>query len=408
MTTYESLGLRPIINAAGTMTRLGGSRMPGEVLAVMAETARSFVPMEMLLAATSRRIADATGAEAGLVTCGAAAALTLGTAACIAGLDTCIMDRLPDTSGLERRQVVVARSHCTGYERAVQAAGAELIVIDTDRNDTRGYEHALTSRTAAILYSAGMPGPNLDRVCGIAHERAIPVVVDAAAELPPRENLRLFVSDGADLVAFSGGKGLRGPQNSGILAGRRELIASAAMQNLDMDVDRELWRPPSDFIDESDFETLPRQGVGRGLKVSKETVIGLMTALNRFLTLDHDEERRRLAAATDRIAAALVELPCCAIDEGSASWIVKVELSRETRPPVHLITLTWSDPGHGQSTGTERARQLIDRLREGNPSVHVDEHRWRRGQVAINPLCILDEEIRPLCRSLASVLAAGA
>jgi D-glucosaminate-6-phosphate ammonia-lyase len=199
MGIYERLGVRRWINAAGYMTRLGGSLMPVEVLD-------------------------------GLVTSGAAAALTLAAAACITGLDAAKMDRLPDTEGMAN-EIVMHRSHRYSYDHAIRAAGARIKDIGFDdraaRAGVRGleaweFEAAVTPRTAAIAFTA-MPNNlgDLERVAGVAGRYHLPVMVDAAAWLPPVENLRRFIDAGATLVAFSGGKALRGPQGTGFLCGER-------------------------------------------------------------------------------------------------------------------------------------------------------------------------------------------
>src|SRR5215217_7463847 len=192
MGVYEELGVRTVINASGTLTRLGGSRMAPEVLAAMTEAAASFVHIDELQANAGRVIAEATGAEAGYVVAGAAAGLTLGTVACIAGLDVGKMDRLPDTTGM-RNEVVVQRGHRNAYDHAIRAAGVRFVEVGYLGYPGAGGTHswqlaaAINERTAAvacpILDTLGtVPLPE---VCQIAHERGIPVIVDAA-ELPPR------------------------------------------------------------------------------------------------------------------------------------------------------------------------------------------------------------------------------
>ena len=216
---YDDLGVCTVINAAGTLTRLGGSRMPPEVHAAMAAASQSFVRIEDLQVAGGRVIAAATGAEDGYVTAGAAAGLLLGTAACVAGTDPAAMDRLPDTRGL-KNEVVVQRVHRNSYDHAVRTVGVRLVEVGglghpTPR-PTEPWElaAAITRRTACVLWPV-MAAPDalpLATVTQIAHDHDVPVLVDAAAALPPPENLRRFIAEGADLVTFSGGKALRGPQ----------------------------------------------------------------------------------------------------------------------------------------------------------------------------------------------------
>src|SRR5919112_1249090 len=240
---YDELGLRTVINASGTLTRLGGSRMSPEVLAAMADAAASFVPIDALQARAGEVIADITGAEAGYVVSGAAAGLSLGVAACVAGMDVAAMDRLPDTSGL-KDEVVVQRGHRNAYDHAIRAVGVRMVEVGYLGYPGAGGSHpwqiaaAITERTAAVACPIlDTPGTvPLPVVCQIAQERGVPVIVDAAAELPPRANLRRFLAEGADLVVFSGGKAIGGPQASGILAGRAGRNAPVAPQPQDLDM----------------------------------------------------------------------------------------------------------------------------------------------------------------------------
>src|SRR5262249_54515279 len=291
MGVYHELGLRPIINVSGAVTRLGGAPMPAAVLEAFVAAAGDWIPLDELQAAASRVIAEVTGAEAGLVTSGAAAALTLGAAAILTGQDLGRMDRLPDCSGFPH-EFVVAREQRNGYDHAVRVAGARFVEVGfhelaagsgVRRAEAWEYEVALGPRTAGVFYVHGPDAhPPLVEVAARAHARSLPVLVDAAGELPPRSNLRAILEAGADLVAFSGGKAIRGPQATGILCGRRDLIAAAALQMLDSDDHYELWDPPEAFIDRHRLGGLPRQGIGRAMKVSKEQIVALVTALRLF------------------------------------------------------------------------------------------------------------------------------
>ena len=288
MSVYQELGVTPVINAAATLTRLGGSRMAPDVLAAMSEAAESFVQIDQLQAKAGEVIAGITGAEAGYVTTGAAAALTLGTAACLAGMDVSKMDRLPDTTGM-KNEVVVQKGHRNAYDHAVRAAGFTFVEVGTlgypGAGGTFGWqiEDAITDKTVAVFCPIlDTPGTlSLKEVAQIAHAKGVPVIVDAAAELPPRSNLQKFIADGADLVAFSGGKAIGGPQSSGVLAGRADLIDSVALQQQDMDVRAETWSKRH-FIDEGRVRGVPTQGFGRALKVGREEIVGLLTALKTF------------------------------------------------------------------------------------------------------------------------------
>jgi D-glucosaminate-6-phosphate ammonia-lyase len=245
---YQSLGVRPRINAAGALTRLGGAVMAPEVVAAMTAAARASVDIGELQDAASERIAQATGAEAGLVTTGAATALTLAAAAAIVRWDVAKMAALPH-AGSFPHDILIPRTHRTGYAHALAASGARLVDIGhNDRGTGAGVrgleaweiETALSPSVVAVAFSANATSiVDLPTVAAVCRANGIPLIVDAAAQLPPKENLKRFIAMGADLVAFSGGKALGGPQASGILAGRRDLVASALLQQLDMDVSPE-------------------------------------------------------------------------------------------------------------------------------------------------------------------------
>ena len=243
MHVYEKLGVRRVINGRSFSTKIGGCALPAEVLDAMRAAGEYCVRMDQLQDAASKAIAGVTGAEAGIVTSGAAAALTLGAAACLARLDVNRMNRLPDTSGFPN-EFIVHRAHRNDYDHAVRAAGATFHEVGFDYC-TFPYEveAAITTCTAGMYYQAGagqgvVP---LQQYAEIAHTHGLPVLVDAAAELPPPGHLKAFIQAGADLVAFSGGKHIQGPQCTGILCGRGDLILSAALQHQDMDVFPETW-----------------------------------------------------------------------------------------------------------------------------------------------------------------------
>lgn len=276
MGIYEQLGLKPIINASGAVTRLGGAPMNEAVLDAFRAAAAQSVPLEQLQGAACKIIAEATATEAGLVTAGAAAALTLGAAAILARYDLGRMERLPQCDDFPN-EFVVAREHRNGYDHAVRASGARLVDVGFQeitagagvrRAEGWEYEAAFGPRTAGVLYVLTPDSqPALADVLLRAHAHHLPVLVDAAAQLPPRANLRAIAASGADLVAFSGGKAIRGPQSTGILCGRRELVGSAALQMLDMDDHFELWQPPPELIDRDKLPGMPRHNIGRGMKV---------------------------------------------------------------------------------------------------------------------------------------------
>jgi D-glucosaminate-6-phosphate ammonia-lyase len=384
MTSYKQLGLEPIINACGTVTRLGGAPMPSKVLEAFHEAAQEWVPLEQLQAAASRKIAETTGAEAGLVTAGSAAALTLGTAAILAGQNLGRMEKLPQTDGFPN-EIIIAREQRSGYDHAIRAAGARLVEVGFNeitsnagvrRAELWEFEAAITSQTAGIAYVLG-PGacPALSDVVEMAHRHGLPVIVDAAGELPPRENLKRIPATGADLVAFSGGKAIRGPQSTGILCGRRDLISSAALQMLDMDDHLELWDPPVEFIDRSQLAGIPRHGIGRALKVSKEEIIALLTALDLFSTGAYDDDPPRLHACLESIQSGLqnVHAECQIVEPNTQDRWALLEIVVDQR------TL-------GRS-----AFDVCKALRDGSPPVYVGHGKLNDGILVVNPLCLNEE-----------------
>ena len=295
MTIYARFGVPIVINGCGTVTRLGGGMMDPDVLAAMTEAASASVDMLALQAGASRVIARATGAAAGIVTCGASAALLVGAAACLSGLDPARMNALPEVAD-GRCEFIVVRSQRNMYDRALRVAGGRIVEVGiADRYSGAGVrdatawevEAAIGPHTAAICWLAQPSSlPPLPEVARVAREHGLPVLVDAAAQLPPRANLRRFLDEGADLVAFSGGKAIGGPQASGILCGRADLVSAALVQMLDLDVLPELWGAPAEFAALAQMRGLPQHGVGRSCKVGKEEIIGLMVALERFVATD--------------------------------------------------------------------------------------------------------------------------
>lgn len=397
MGVYDDLGVRTIINAAGTLTRLGGSRMSAEVLAAMAEAAASFVHIDELQANAGEVIADITGAEAGYVTTGAAAALTLGIAACVAGMDVGKMDRLPDTTGM-KNEVVVQRGHRNAYDHAIRAAGVKFVEVGylgyPGAGGTFGWqiEEAINERTAAVACPIlDTPGTvSLPEVAEIAHAKGVPVIVDAAAELPPRSNLRRFIADGADLVAFSGGKAIGGPQASGILAGRADLIASVALQHQDMDVRADTWNKRA-LLAGGVLRGVPHQGFGRSMKVGREEIVGLVTALRIFAAGSDEEDAKRWSQLLSDIASIIGEI------DG-----VQIRQQMNVKKPIPSLVLDLDEAKLGFT-----AYDAVNRLLAGDPPIAVVESRAEFGSLAINPMGIAPNEVEIVGRRLREVLSGG-
>jgi len=370
MGVYEALGVRTVINAAGTLTRLGGTRMSAEVLAAMNEAAAAHVHIDELQAAAGNVIAEITGAEAGYIATGASAALTLGTAAIMAGLDVAKMDRLPDTAGM-KNEIVVQRGHRNAYDHAIRAAGITFVEVGylgyPGAGGTFGWQidAAITERTAAVACPIlDTPGTlRLPEVVEIAHARGVPVIVDAAAELPPRSNLKRFIAEGADLVAFSGGKAIGGPQASGILAGRADLIASVALQHQDMDVRPATWNKRGLIgAGQGAIAGIPHQGFGRSMKVGREEIAGLITALRNFAAGDDQQDADRWSLNLDPIEQALLDIPYVQMTRTAAKQLI----------PQLIIEIDEEVAG---ITAYEVSRQLL----EGESAIAVGESRAEFG-----------------------------
>ena len=291
---YRRIGLRPIINASGTYTHLGGSLMPQEVIDAMNDAAKHYVPIRDLTLAVGDQIAKLTGNDAALVTTGAAGAIFVGACACIGGDDPDKMKRMPFTDGM-KNEVVVQKLHNTGWTRQCEAAGARIVEVEFKDQ----LERAITGKTAMIYFLVAdkhfgqfrdqldAPGGkvSLEECVAISKSTRVPMLVDAAAELPPIENLSFYTKQGVDLVAFSGGKGLRGPQNAGLLLGRKDLVQMAiAYQS-------------------------PYSGLGRDLKVSKETMIGMLAAVERYVKVDHQAEWNSWKAQVDLVKSVMDKIP---------------------------------------------------------------------------------------------------
>jgi L-seryl-tRNA(Ser) seleniumtransferase len=325
------LGVRRVINAAGTYTLLGGARMDHEVVDAWAQAAAASVRLEELQAAVNRRIAAMVGAEAALVTCGAAAALTLATAACLTGTDPERIRRLPEQDG-PPPEVIIQRSHRFTYDHAVRNTGARLIEVD----GAAELEAAIGPRTAMLLFlnlarDRGDVGP--DRFVAIARHHGIPTLVDCAADVPPIDTVTTNLERGFDLIAVSGGKAIGGPQNAGLLLGRADLIEAAALNS----------GPNADVI-------------GRGMKVTKETLLAMYVALGRFLARDSAADWAEWERRVDVLRAALAPLRGVSTE--------RYDPPIANRAP-HLA-IRW-DP---RVIAADRDA-IAQRLRDGEPSIEV-------------------------------------
>jgi L-seryl-tRNA(Ser) seleniumtransferase len=326
---YEALGLKRIINAAGTFTALGGSVMPPEVVAAWVEASKHFVDLPELQDKVGAKIAQLIGVEAALVTTGAAGALLLGTAAVVTRptgnlTEADCIKRLPDTTGM-KNEVILQKSHHSCYDNQLTDVGVRLIDVET----VADVEGAINPRTALMFFMNISDGDGKIRRADwvkLAQKYQIPTLLDAAADAPPLSRLTEYLKMGFDLVAFSGGKAIRGPNDTGLLLGGKELIARAKKN------------------------ANPNCGtIGRMMKVSKEDMVALLAAVDRFVHLDHDAELREWDRRIEAIQKALRDIPTIQMER------IVPEIAN--RVP-HLL-ITW-DEKKLNLTPEQLAKELAD------------------------------------------------
>lgn len=387
----DSLGVRPLINAVGPATRLGSSTPSAEVLEAMAEAASVYVLTHELQAAAGAEIAALTGAEAAYVTNGAAAGLMLAAAACIAGDDPALMNRLPFADGM-RGEIVIHRGQRIAYDHAFRAAGARLVEIGfADLTFPYELDAAIGERTAAVAYfsNSSANAIPLEQVVAIAHARGVPVILDASLAVPPVENLRRFADLGVDLVAVSGGKWIGGPAASGFLYGRADLIRSVALQQQDQDVRIETWHG-APLIADGTVAGPPHQGIGRALKVGKEEVAGLLAALRAYVARDHAADQARWEAAAQTVADALAAIP------GVRARVLAAD-GRERGWPIAEIDLDEARLGLS-------AYDVVRALAAGEPSIALDEAVAWRAALRVTPTHLRAGEEQVVATALATAL----
>ena len=326
---FRELGVRPFINAAGTYTAMTASLMPPEVMEAISYASRHYVMLDELHDKVGERIASLLHADAAMVTSGAAAALTLGTAGVLTGTDRQKIVDLPNLAGM-KSEVIIQKMHRFGYEHAVRNCGVTLVEVETAEDVDR----AVNDKTAMLLFfnnNNAMGRIQDEAFVRLGKKHGIPTLNDAAADVPPVENLWKYTRMGFDLVAFSGGKGLRGPQSAGLLLGRKDLIAAARLN-----------APPNS------------NAIGRGLKVNKEEMVGMLAALERYVALDHAAERREFDKRADTIRRSAAGVPG-----------VDVEIAvPEVANHVPHVRLTW-DPAARRLS----AADAVKALRDGEPSI---------------------------------------
>lgn len=373
---YAQLGVARVVNAADTMTRLGGGPLDPRVIEAMAAAADRYVDMSDLLERAGSYIAQRLGVPAALVTNSAVSAVSLAIAGAIAGAGPAAVDRAPRHE-TARREVVVLCAQRNPYDRAVRIGGGELVEAGySDGTEAWQLDAAITERTAAVLWYAGTQFENyaldLESTVSVARDRGVPVVVDAAAQLPPVSNLWDYVARGADAVAFSGGKGLRAPQDTAMLVGRAGLVEAARAH------------------------AFPHYGIGRAMKVGKEAVCGLVVAVQLALDADEDAGFEALRARCETIAAELADVP------GVAVSIVPEGVLGQRTPRVRLDLAAPHGP-----TAEELSRALLAH----DPPVWVRTESILRSAVFVNPFPLEPDDdalvVRAVRRAVADLGGAG-
>lgn len=326
------LGLRPFLSCQGHNTVIGGSRMPAEVMRAMVEANDYFIDMHALNKAAGDYVAGVMGAEAAVVSAGSFSAMLLGAAACLTGTDPEKIEALPHPTW-DKVECVTQTQHRFNYDRAYRAAGMKIVEADSKQGliDKISDKTAMISVLARVYRQENPPGTLMpEELIEIGKQHGIPVLVDAASELPPPDIMTRYTKAGADLVVISGGKGLRGPQSSGILAGRKDLIEAATLNHS------------------------PYKAVGRGMKVGKEEIIGLVAAVRRYDALDHDAVLEGWNKKAQYIADVLNEVPG-----------IQAEL-RDNTQGYNNVSFSWD-----QSVIPVSAGEISQQLRGGEPRILI-------------------------------------
>lgn len=361
-TIYSKLGVRPVINGIGTVTVLGGSIMPPEVVRAMEEASRFFVNIPELQQKAGARIAEMLGVPAAMVTAGAASAITVATSVCAVSGDVSKLRQLPDMTGL-KSEVIQQKSHRSGYEAQMRLVGIKIIPVETRAE----LDAALNERTA-MLHFLNLADPRgqikRDEWIAVGRQRGVPTFLDAAADVPPVSNLAGYVKQGFDLVTFSGGKGLFGPQCSGLLLGRKDLI-DAGQQAIS-----------------------PHDGIGRGMKVGKEEIMGLLAAVERYLKVDHESEHREMEKKVSYLVDAL----------GKSGVRGKQDIPEIANHVPHAV-LEWDEQAKNLTS-----QQVVKQLLEGEPSIAVSGQRG--GGLRISVWLMRGDEHKIVARRLQEVFRA--
>jgi uncharacterized pyridoxal phosphate-dependent enzyme len=366
---YESIGVRPIINCKGTFTIISGSQSLPEVKKAMEEASRHYVQMDELMEAVGQRLAEITKAEWGIVTAGCSAAITNATAACIAGSNPERMQRLPNLQGL-KNEIIMAKYSRNVYDHAARMLGTTIVEV----NSAEGLERAFNARTAMVLIFSSPPaekGPlSIENTCRVARSKGVPVLIDAAAEVLtiPNHHLRR----GATMVAYSGGKCLRGPQCAGLLLGQKDYVRAA-------------WA-----------NSAPHHAFGRSLKVAKEEIMGMLAAVEMWAKRDQDAEWKTWEAWLAYISDRVTKIPGV-----TTEYVQPVDLSNHAPQ----LRIKWDATSVG-ITGTE----VMNTVSERNPRIFLAGAKGRRpdemaSSVSIMPYMMQPEDHKIVAEALYQLLS---
>jgi L-seryl-tRNA(Ser) seleniumtransferase len=362
---FKELGVRPFLNAAGTYTTLTASLMPKEVAEAWLYASKTYVPLIDLHDAVGKRIASLIGCEAAMVSAGAASALTLGAAACVAGNNREFIQRIPDTEGM-KNEVIIQKAHRFGYDRAVRNVGTRFVEVET-RDEL---ERAVNPKTAMMLflnYSDPKGQIKAAEFVELGKKHNVPTFIDCAADVPPASNLSKYTKMGFDLVTFSGGKGLCGPQSAGLLLGRKDLIEAARLNA----------SPYSESL-------------GRGMKVNKEELVAMMVAVERYLSRDEEEEAAEFNRRAKQIVDAVDSIP------GVKTEIQVPEIANRV-PHVHI----WWDESEIKTSVPD----VVKQLREGEPSIEVVP--GSKEHLIVNAWMLQQGEVKIVARRIRDILTNG-
>jgi len=358
---YRDLGVEPIINAAGTMSAYSGNLMHPEVTDAMNEASRAFVIMKELHLAAGKRIAELVGAPAAHVCSSATAGIALTAAAAVTGTDLSRVRRLPHVEGLPHK-IIVQKTQRMAYDQAIELSGCRFVEIDPT---PEALEAAIDEQTAGVWYvfGSGMTGPDipLPQVTEIAHRHGIPVLVDGASELPPVSNLHRYLDEGADLAIFSGGKGLRGPQASGMIIGRPDLVEACRLNDC------------------------PNPAIGRSMKMGKEEIVGLVKAVEIYMRRDHEADmlvwERRVQYIVEQVSQVPTLKAWRQMPYGTGQLYPFVAMTWD----VSAVEVSYQEFFDQMLGGSPRImpQQHNGSRQNGEPQIHLHVHTLQEGQEAV-------------------------